>query len=318
MQKYILMAICAWSIGATIGLAGESDPFRAEIVATRGRLRGQAIDTNQRRSIVLLSPAEAKRYTGSTAGYTFANFSHESTFCIAWVPREAVEEVIYQLEYFPAIVPAAHTQLRFKLKKGSAARLFPQPGNRAPKHRIITDLIFSAEAANIQGGPGFDLIAGMRDSFGLALRFISLEEKYNYMVTKQKHRVRQFSLSMNARQRQALLHNALRRSHVSGMTQMYHTLTRSCTTEVFDVLAITVQKHSDFRLDPLFGRVPTRSVHYLKRLGLLSPPTLGEHLDLNDEWLLREAGIGCEQHLLEEASEADQESISNPSERINA
>jgi hypothetical protein len=199
----------------------------------------------------------------------------------------AVEQVILQTEFFPAVVPAAHTQLRFHFRRGGEPTLAPQRlGDHAPRTRL-GDLIFSVEAVSVVGGEGSDLVKGAQDHFGAAYRFVSLEDRYRKMVVRDKHRVEQARLELTARQRHDLFAHAAHLGDRAQMKLVYHTLNRNCTTELLRAIDRAVTYDATRRVlkgaaFPLRG-VPTEMRRGLRLRGLLGPGDRSRLPDLDRE-----------------------------------
>ncbi|HUK63371.1 MAG TPA: DUF4105 domain-containing protein, partial [Dongiaceae bacterium] len=160
-----------------------------------------------------------------------ANVRHAGRWWLAEVPVDAVSDVVLMIEYFPAAVPAAHTQLRFRFG-GEGVRLVPQVGRADTIVAPLTDLVYSVEAVSPVGGEGFDLVKGMRGHYATAYRFVSLDDRYHQMVTVDHHRVEQVRLALDPDQRRRVLVRAIRDSDAARLDRMYHTLALNCTTEL--------------------------------------------------------------------------------------
>src|SRR5262245_61129481 len=94
-----------------------ADPFEPRAAMPRGPFAGRCLDTSEERSIRILSPAEAAPYgltPDSDRAFVIANVRHAGRYWVAQIDPSAAEDVVFQVEYFPAIVPAAHTQLCFR------------------------------------------------------------------------------------------------------------------------------------------------------------------------------------------------------------
>src|SRR5512139_2576021 len=94
-----------------------ADPFEPHASMPRGPFAGRCLDTSEQRSIRILSPVQAAAYglaPDRDRILAIANLRHAGRYWVAEIDPEAVEEVILQIEHFPAIVPAAHTQFCFR------------------------------------------------------------------------------------------------------------------------------------------------------------------------------------------------------------
>ncbi|QJB25250.1 DUF4105 domain-containing protein [Limnospira fusiformis SAG 85.79] len=218
-----------------------NDRFDPQAKMPRGIYQGQCINSCHQRSLRRLSAAEAAEYGIEPEAIAVANVSHQNQFWVAKILPNSVAEVIYQLEY---PFPASHAQLRFRFSPGSEVVLIPQiPGS--PQSPVqLKDLIFSVEAVAVVGG-NFDLVAGFFDNFAIAYRLVSLESRVQRMIIQDGHKVQQIQLNLTPTQRNQLLLNAITKSHQAGLTQMYNSLSRNCTTEVFRIIDQTIGYQRD-------------------------------------------------------------------------
>ena len=286
----ILLALAllarAYSASCLLDPSDRYDP-RAEIPS--GPFKGRCLDTRELRSLRVVSRGEAEaRGLAARPGLLYlANVRHADRFWLAAVDPGAVEAAIVQIEFFPAIVPAAHTQLRFRFAPGRQPVLVPQRGG-APKDRVrLRDLVYSVEAVPVMGGDPYDLVKGMEDHFGTAYRMVSLSDRYRRMVVTDHHRVIQLRLKLTPRERRELFVHAVRLGDRSGMKLMYHTLGRNCTTELVRVIDQTVAyspwrsavKNATF----FMCSIPTELPHTLRIRGLLEDGAGSRMPDLDRE-----------------------------------
>ena len=263
------------------------DPYDPRAEIPRGPFKGRCLYTRELRSLRLLSKeAAAARGLPARPGLLYlANVRHADRFWLAAVDPRAVEAAIVQIEYFPAIVPAAHTQLRFRFAPGRGPVLVPQRrGGRQDPVRL-RDLVYSVEAVPVVGGDAYDLVKGMEDHFGTAYRMVSLSDRYHRMVVIDHHRVMQLRLRLTPRERRDLFVHAVRLGDRCGMKLMYHTLARNCTTELVRVIDQTVAYspwRSAFKNAAFFMcSIPTELPHTLRIRGLLEDGSGSLMLDLD-------------------------------------
>lgn len=282
-----------WSVGLV--LAGPlpcprdlADPFVPDAVMPRGPHAGKCLDTSEQRSIRTLTVPEAAIYglAPDSTRLVIANLRHAGRFWIAEIRPDAIEDVILQLEYFPAIVPAAHTQLRFRFRAGAGPRLVSQIGAREDSARI-QDLVYSVEAVSIVDGEAYDLLKGTAAQFGTAYRFVSLQDRYRQMVTRAHHRVEQIRLKLAPEQRKGVLARAIQDSDRAQMKRVYHTLALNCTTEL--IRAIDRGIHPDLGYRALaastfyINGIPTLCKGALALRGLIDRERGGRLADLDRE-----------------------------------
>ena len=77
-----------------------SDPYEPRSRFEWGPFEGECHDTFKRRPIVRLSGDQAEAFEDSAGHFVVANVYHDGAFWTAYVPRDAVEDVFFQLEYF--------------------------------------------------------------------------------------------------------------------------------------------------------------------------------------------------------------------------
>ena len=198
------------------------------------------IDTRTARPVVQLTSETASKFDDPEGPRIYlANVTHKDQFYLAAVPNgdEDVERVIFQEEEFPAVVPAAHVQIRLDFRR--PVLLVPQINGAGSPH-ATKHLTLSMEAL---GEPGwqFDVAKGLQDQFVGVWRVKTLED-FTIHMSKQnpKHKVQQYLLNLDAspKQRAAVLREWIRRSTENKLTRMYNTLTSSCAMEAFNVVEV--------------------------------------------------------------------------------
>jgi len=277
-------------------ILNSNDPFEPSGIMPAGPLKGHCIGTEDRRTLKILSSADVKLYPAfqhlDQQRYEFvANLKHQGKYWIAAIPtslkEKAVEKVIFQIEHFPAPVPAAHTQVRYHLKPEHPALLYPQALNEKADHFVkIYDLITSFEAVPARDGPTYDLFKGQEDYFALAYRIITLEDKIKYMITDQGHQVDQLQLNLDAEGSTTLLHGMIQYAgRDPEMNTMYQTLGRNCTSEIFQGIDASLGRvgMNDWQIlkDPVAANYPPISGKALRVRGLLNEQSKIQ--SLNDE-----------------------------------
>jgi len=259
-----------------------NDPFETRERISKGPNKDLCLDTRKSRPVVRLNELQAKNYGGSAPEVlTVANVSHMGKFYVAHIPSNKIKSAIFQLEYFPAVVPAGHTQLRLQFEEGSPVTLVSQArGGETAVHRV-QDLVLSVEAL---GQPGFkyDIFKGMKDHYAAVYRITSLDEKYEHMVTKQKHRVEQWKLKGSPDEAKKIIVSYVETSEKNGMRAMYHTIERNCTNEI----VAAIDAGMNYSLFEKIGRFTAKTIDFypnvirisLQKRGLL--PRLGRGNDL--------------------------------------
>jgi hypothetical protein len=254
------------------------DPFEPNFKVPDGPMKGLCVSPVQRRSAKILTDEEAAPYFQKIPGtIVIANFAHLGKFWLAQIPVEKAKQVILQVQYFPlkgmSFIEIAHTQLRFEFEDGATINLVSQSRTDTPARLQLKRLLFSVENIGPYG-EAFDAVKGLKGYYQIAYRAVSLDDKYQWMVAKQGHTVKQFLLNLSPANTSRLLNRALAEADHWGYTQKYHTLNPNCVTELFrmidDVLGL---KHFST------PEIPNFAISALKRRGLIDPkqlPTLNE------------------------------------------
>lgn len=286
--------------------AGISDPFDPSLSFASGPNEGKCVNTSERRSATPLTKVEQAYYRISVpkGSLSFANFSHQHRHYIAVVDPKGIEDVIYHIEYFPAVVPAAHNQIRIKMKPGSEVLLYSQELNARGRPLSVgvvdklREIVFSAEAIG-PAGEDYDLVQGLKNHFVQTYRFVSMADKFEWMVTRQHHQVRQLSLNMTPEQKADFLKKALALSAEEKMSAPYNTLFNSCVTQAFKVLDMTIHYNTVQSIGVGVGAVlldqtnPVEAVAGLTVRGLVKTDGSSELPELDkDQELLQELKQG--------------------------
>lgn len=288
----------------------EVDPYGAPVVMWTGPNKGKVLDTSIRRSLVILKGDAAAIAHPEPGDTVVANFFSEGKFWIAKIPPDAVQDVIVQMEHFPALVPAGHIQGRFILKPGKEIELFPQVGTDEPKTKKLSDITSSNEAVTVPPEK-FDVIKGLMKHFGLALRLVNTADRYRDMVTRQHHLVEQFKLNITPEEKQAMLIRTIQLSHESGMKRLYNTILRSCSSVWFhEIMDQSIHYPWNRKLAEVLGMLPTVAKFYLQARGILDAGTV-----LPDFKTEREGYLTPESSEEAKAAKGNAESTCSPSEK---
>ena len=189
-----------------------TDPFDRHSVIPAGPLKGQGFSSCVARSARALTVEEMKNLSvrPKRGQMAVANVTHAGHLYVAFIDPTAVEDVIVHMEHFPAPVPAAHAELRFRFRTNAPAKLIPQ--RREDRHLQIlelNDLVFSVEAITSIKEPTFDVTRSLEERYGIVYRLVSLEDKYNFMVVRQGHKVEQFRMKLTPEQKNKMLQVAI-------------------------------------------------------------------------------------------------------------
>jgi hypothetical protein len=246
------------SLGGAHCVFDEKDPFEPKTRLPMGDHAGECYDTRLSRPLVRLTEEQAKGFGGAASGVvSVANVSHMGKFYVAHIPLNSLKAAIFQLEYFPAVVPAGHTQLRFQFDERMPVTLISQSKATLTQVVKVTDLVLSVEAI-AQPGFRYDLFKGMDDQFGAVYRMTSLEDKFDHMVRKQNHRVEQWKLNMSVDEMRTIIEKYVGKSQERGMNFMYHTLKLNCTTEIM----AAIDDGMKYSLRERFGKFTARTTDF--------------------------------------------------------
>jgi len=232
-----------------------SDPFEPRARVPKGPASGLCYDTRQARPVVHLTAAQAAPYGGLAQDeLVVANVFHDGGFWVARIPRDGVETVLFQLEYFPAIVPAGHTQLRVRFRDDRPVVLLGQTAANEGEEVTLQDLVFSVEAIG-QPGYQYDVVRGLVDNFGAVYRVTSLAAKLDHMIVKQGHEVEQWELRLEPDELPRLVENYLDESDVRAMDYMYNTLFLNCTNEIIHIIDSAVDYSWNEQVGRFFAKM---------------------------------------------------------------
>jgi len=227
-----------------------SDPFEPLERIPRGAYREHCYVTRAARPAVVLDDERAAPYGGTRDDeLVLANVFHDHRFWVARIPLDGVDRVLFQLEYFPAIVPAGHTQMRVRFRDDAPVVLIAQSGSDAGQYVTVQDLVVSVEAIG-QPGYEYDLLRGLVNDFGAVYRVTSLAAKVDHMIVERQHRVEQWELYLEPGEPRHLIENFFYESDTRRMQSMYNTLFVNCTNEAIRILDESV----DYSLAEQVGR----------------------------------------------------------------
>ena len=216
-----------------------NDPYEPRVRMVKGPDTGVCVNSTLRRSVMQLSEEEAKKYFAPSEGkIVVANFSYKNKYWIAEIPIEDVTKMVLQSEHFPMFTRPVkilidHTQIRFDFS--TPIHLVTQVTNEPRETVDLHHLILSDENIGPYG-EAFDFFGGAKGQFNVAYRLVALEDKYEWMIKKQGHRVdqREFSLSQN--NQIAFLLEGIRRGTINGSGRSYDSFKLNCSSEILNIL----------------------------------------------------------------------------------
>ncbi|MGE5087062.1 MAG: hypothetical protein ACM3MG_12225 [Bacillota bacterium] len=205
---------------------------------TRGKYRGQCIDTAHKRAIRILDR------TAETI--TIANYRKNGRFYKAVIPFNDVTQmsyVIVDLNATPlnsiAQVHVSHTELRFHFNKGAGVELYDldQPISEQSFAGTDEDFLISLNYMAPKGVP-YDPVKGLDGNlFASALQVLSLSEEVDIRFQQEeKFNVYEITLDIPSDQAALVLKTALFFSNNVQYTIPYDSWNSNCTTVLFDIL----------------------------------------------------------------------------------
>jgi hypothetical protein len=266
------------------------------------RYAGQAVDVSSRRSIEIQPSGDGNELIDASDSHCVVDFFyHEGKFWRAIIPLDGVDRVCGQAFNFskpktrrgengPEIVfdkyglprrtiPILnHVQSRFTLRPDQPIELYPLRSNEfgAPAHRIH-DIIYSFEAVG-PVGITFNIRDGLAGNVMSAHRFMSIQEMvFERLVVENQYVTESPPLSLDEREKRALLIESLLRSHRAGMTERYYIYricgTNNCTSAPFQIVDNVVKYRWPQRIGSALYRLPLNPRFYLWVRGLDSDPS---------------------------------------------
>jgi hypothetical protein len=220
------------------------DAYEPKARLAAGSHKGECVETRYARSVIELP--------GNSTTIKIANFTHNQEFWVAEVPRNGVKNLIYQIEVFPAFENqpkdwelAGHSQVRIQFSPENPVRLTHQLDST--KSATLTDIVISAEALG-EVGYSYYIFNGMKfkrvggpfslkfendSDFNIVYRIVSLDDRYDWMINKQKHKVTQFPLTLSHEDKQKILPSFLDIAMKNKLDNPYHTIKINCANQIF-------------------------------------------------------------------------------------
>lgn len=254
------------------------DPFEPRSRMSHGPEKGLCINSQWRRSARELNGSEAARYFGQRDGsIVVANFSHQKKFWVAQIPVKKITRMILQTQYFPQGpeilgIEISHVQFRFDFAPGAKIELISQDSSESVRKISVKHALLSVENIGPHGEK-FDFVRGFKGYFNLVYRLVSLEDKYDWMVRLQGHRVTQHLVKVTPKNAQKIFMNGVMKGTIRGSRTPYHSIKQSCSTELVKILRDALGTR-----DSLLSFHPNEVLEIMKRRGLIAGelPTLNE------------------------------------------
>lgn len=287
---YTLLLIILFSLKSRAGcLPNLADPYDLNLPMVKGPNAGKCIDTKMRRP--------ARIIKSSNTHIWVANFYHKNKWWIAKIPRSGPDAVIFQTATFKTSIPfmvAAHTQLRFVFSNENHIELVSQATDSPEEFDRVSGMIYSVEyiaPENVK----YDVISGQFDSVGIVSRILSIDQRAAEQANDPEViAIDQEILNLTQQNRADLVDLMLSASQAMGIQQMYNTIRRNCTNELFKLLDMVVAykvKVLEYKTSPLHFMDPVAgpAKKALMNRHLLSPG--GQLQDFKKEYILQKQSI---------------------------
>lgn len=259
------------------------DPYEPRSRMSQGPEKGLCINSQFRRSARRLSQSETARYFSQRAdSIVIANYSHQKKFWIAQIPVKKIKRMILQTQYFP-LGPSqlkfeiSHVQFRFDFEPDAKIELVPQDSSEPARKISVKHALLSVENIGPHGEK-FDFVRGLKGYYNLVYRVVSLEDKYDWMVRLQGHRVTQHLVKVSPKNAQKIFMEGVSRGTARGSGTPYHSIQQSCSTELVKILKAAIGTR-----DSLLSFNPNEVLEILERRNLIQ----GELPTLNAEFATR-------------------------------
>ena len=207
-----------------------------------------------------------------------ANISHLGEFYTAEIPIKRIESVIFQLETFKAIVPAAHTQIRLKFFDDSPVHLVNQNHKSENQEVVVHDLILSVEAIGAEGFK-YDIFKGLGKNLKTVYRIKTLEGFVKRVVVERGSPVKQWTMRLSDNEKRKLIVNYLYNSSKKGFSDVYNTVSLNCTTELLEI----IDKSTNNTMRKSVGRLVTLDLYpSIIKPALIARGLIGANDDIED------------------------------------
>jgi hypothetical protein len=250
---------------------------------------GEEFNLTERRPLVILSETDES--------FVVDGFYHRGEFWKSVIPKRGVAEIIGQQLNFskpkrkkdgaskPSMFFLNHVQARIIMSSESPARLYPAGADPVgePAHELA-DFCYSVEAVGPHGrrwNPSDALLGNL----AVVHRFLSIHEvAFERIVLARMTVVQSPPLPLEPQERDTMLCEAIRESHITGIANPYFMLrvpgtATNCTSEPLKLLDRVLRTPREQRF---FHRLPIWPRGYLKLRGLWQDgqphPTLNEQM----------------------------------------
>ena len=198
------------------------DSYENPIRFGYGQYAGLCVNTCHFRAVHQLS--------NTAEHFRFNNLYHDYKYWIADLNNSKIEYADLLLERFT--VGVDHVMLRLHLAKDSPAILNSQ--TQANTTTVTNDIIISIEGVPPKGVQGH-LWEGMKGSYLLVYRVLSLYQIADWAIKKHHHPIRQFRLNIDKNNLEQIVERAMRESEKKSFQEAYFLFSENCATNAISL-----------------------------------------------------------------------------------
>ncbi len=270
MKKWFLLTFLSFLSFMPLAVAAKfacpvdaNDPYAVAAKVPAGKYKGMCLDIKTKRSVQILE--------NNSAYMVVTNFYHDNRWWTARVPKDGIKDTIFQIALFETSVPfivAAHTQIRMIFDSQNPVVLVPQnleDQKAGVSSLALTDVVYSVEYI-APPGVSYSLLKGQFNKLGIVGRFLSMKSRAaEELKGDSKEIIKQIPLDLSSSEKSAFLENAMLQSERMGLKEMYNTVQKNCTTELFTILDDSI-KYS--------GRVQPFGIYIFDILNPIEKPSI--------------------------------------------
>jgi hypothetical protein len=224
-------------------IVDKNDPYDTGPMMLKGPFKGQCMNLALHRPVLLVSEDDS--------AITVANFYHANHFWLAKVPKQGVDQIIFQIASFKESIPLIkfdHTQLRFVMKSGVTIHLTTQETGSTIPDMDISDFTLVDQIMGVDPEYSYDPVKGLKSAYGNVMRLVGSDDRAEEEMVGADNAstvVRQFVLKMSDADKDSVLLNGIRLADQLGYNDIYKLFSENCTTVIFKVLdqSVTYEKH---------------------------------------------------------------------------
>jgi hypothetical protein len=229
---------------------------------------GEELDLSVRRPVVDLTGTIFEKKYGAPGSHLIANFYYKGSFYIARIKKKAVENIYFEIAYFPPVIMkkylAAHNFLRIETKEDSPVELVaPMPDRDQlemlsrsdeenalailPSIKIVPVRNFgvTSEAQWVVDDKkkAYSLTRGKKGAFIQIIRFVAFEERLKGFF-KNGYKIRQFKIDKHP-DFDKVVDISIKKSQKDGIGELYDTIKYNCSTQAFDIIEEALNIHDE-------------------------------------------------------------------------